>query len=66
MDKVLDLLKGSYWMLDLSKIKLKEFEIDFLKIFFDIKVDHVIDDMKERSFLILRKKSKFISNPLFN
>jgi len=64
--RIIELLKGSFWIIDANK--LSELELDFLKEFFDIKIDYVINDMtfEEKSFLILRKKSKFISNSLFN
>jgi hypothetical protein len=62
MDKVLNLLQGNFWIVNLERCKLSQFEIDFLKIFFDIKLDIIVDDndFKERKFLILKKKSKFL------
>jgi hypothetical protein len=68
LQKVMDLLKGSYWKLDLSRVKLSEIEVDFLKAFFDVTVERLIDDLtgQEFSYLVLRKKFKFISNPYIN
>ena len=68
MEKVRNLLKGSFWKIDLSRVRLSSVELDFLSCFFDISFDRVIDDMteEERSFLILKKKTKFIHNPYVN
>jgi len=68
LERVHELLKGSFWMLDLSRVKLSRLELDFLKVFFDVAVDRLVDDLnyQERSFIVLKKKSKFISNPYIN
>jgi len=68
MEKVRDLLKGNFWILDLSKVRFGSVELDFLSYFFDISCDHVVDDLseEERAFLILQKKTKYIRNPLVN
>jgi len=68
MEKVRDLLKGSYWKLDLSRVKLSRVEVEFLSNFFDITVDRLVDDLtvEERAYLVLKKKAKFIQNPLVN
>lgn len=68
MEKVRGLLKGSFWKIDVSRVRLSSNEIDFLSYFFDISIDQIVDDMtgQERSFLILTKKPKFVSNPYVN
>jgi hypothetical protein len=68
MERVKELLKGSFWKLDLSRVCLSKAEIDFLKVFFNVVLDQFIDDLtcEEKNFLILIKKEKFISNPIFN
>jgi hypothetical protein len=68
MGRVYDLLKGSFWKLDLSRVQLSRLELDFLKVFFDITVDHVVNDwsIEERSYLVLKKKQKYISNLYLN
>ena len=68
MEKVRELLKGSFWKLDLSKVKLSSLEIDFLSIFYDVLFEQVVDDMtgQEQSFLVLKKKQKFLSNSYIN
>jgi hypothetical protein len=62
MEKILDLLSGNYWIIDLQKCNLTQFELDFLSIFFEINFDKFIDEitLKERNFIILKKKSKFL------
>jgi hypothetical protein len=68
MNKVKDLLRGNFWMIDLSRVYLSQTEIDFLKIFFDCVIDRMLDDLtcQERVFLILTKKEKSISNSFIN
>ncbi len=68
MDRIMGLLRGSFWKIDLGRFKLSQMEVDFLKEFFDIKVDKVVDDIliEEKVYLILQKKNKFITNPLVN
>ncbi len=63
LQRALDLLKGSFWKLDLSRIVLSQLELDFLRIFFDISFDNGIDEwtFEEKTFLILRKKPKYLS-----
>jgi hypothetical protein len=63
MERVLELLKGNYWLIDLNKFKLSYCEIDFLSQFFDIISEIVFDEknnFQERNFLILKKKHKFL------
>jgi len=61
MDKVLGLLNGNYWVINLDKWQPSQMELIFLKNFFEIYLDKFIDEtsLKERNFLILRKKPKF-------
>jgi hypothetical protein len=68
MEKIRDLLKGSFWKVDLSKFCLSSVELDFLSNFFDVSFERFIDDMtaEEKAFLILEKKTKFINNPYVN
>ena len=68
MERVYELLRGSYWKLDLSCVRFTNLELDFLKEFFDITVDRVVDDLsiEERAYLVLRKKQKYLSNPYVN
>jgi len=68
MEKVRNLLKGNFWILDLSRVRLSSMELDFLSCFFDVSFDHVVDDLseEERAFIILQKKTKFINNPYVN
>ena len=68
MQMVKELLRGSFWRLDLSKVSLSRLELEFLSNFFNITYDKEIDDfsMEEKRYLILRKKQKYISNPLVN
>ena len=68
MEKVRNLLKGSFWKIDLSEVRLSSVEIDFLSYFFDISCDYVVDDLseEERAFVVLRKKQKFIYNSYVN
>ena len=68
MEKVRNLLKGSFWKIDVSRVRLSAVELDFLSCFFNVSFDRVIDDMteEERAFLILKKKTKFIHNPYVN
>jgi len=62
MERVINLLKGSYWRLDLSRIKLTSLELDFLSNFFDMSFENVIDDFsfEDKNFLILKKKFKYL------
>jgi len=62
MERVINLLKGSYWMIDVARMSLSNVELNFLKVFFDVEIDSFIDDfsLEERKFLILRKKAKYI------
>lgn len=66
-ERIRNLLRGSFWKIDISKVHLEQDEVDFLSYFFDISFDRVIDEWtsEERSFLVLCKKGKFIQNPLF-
>jgi len=68
IERVMDLLKGSYWKLDLSRVRFTNLELDFLKEFFNVSVERVIDDLtiEERSFLVLKKKQKYLTNPYIN
>ena len=68
MERIRDLLKGSFWKLDLSRVKLSAVEMDFLSNFFDVSVDRVVDALtvEERAYLVLRKKQKYLSNPYVN
>jgi hypothetical protein len=68
MEKIRDLLKGNFWILDLARVRLSPNEIDFLSNFYDVIFDQIVDDMtgQERPFLILTKKPKFVSNPYVN
>ena len=66
MGRINELLKGSYWRLDLSKVSLSSIELDFLRLFFDIEFENIVDDwsFENKNFLILKKKSKYL--PLVN
>jgi len=68
MDKIRELLKGNFWMIDLSKFNLTKTELEFLRAFFNLAFDQFIDEItfREKNLLILTKKEKFISNPLVN
>jgi hypothetical protein len=68
LERVCELLKGSFWKLDLSRVKLSRLELDFLSNFFDVLFEREVDDLtvEERAYLVLRKKQKFISNPAVN
>ena len=68
MEKVRNLLKGSFWKIDLSRVRFTNLELEFLSCFFDISCDYVVDDMteEERAFVVLRKKQKFIYNSYVN
>ena len=63
MERISDLLRGNYWMLDLTRISLTDLEIDFLSHFFTIKREIYFDELNnfEREFLILIKKPKFLT-----
>jgi len=63
MERVRDLLRSNYWIIDLNKINLSDIELDFLSNFFNIEFDKFIDEFnfQEREFLILKKKTKFLS-----
>jgi len=65
MERALDLLKGSYWKIDVARFKLSQAELDFLSIFFNIETIEEIDDLTDdlTKYLILRKKNKYLSNP---
>jgi len=68
IERVMDLLKGSYWKLDLSRVRFTNLELDFLREFFEISFDRVVDDLtsEERAFLVLKKKVKYLTNPYIN
>lgn len=68
MEKIRDLLKGNFWILDLARVRLSPNEIDFLSNFYDVIFDQIVDDMtgQERAYMILEKKTKFIKNPYVN
>jgi len=68
MQRALELLRGSFWRIDLSRVKLSRLEVEFLKAFFDVTVDRMVDDLtaEERSYLVLKKKAKYLSNPYVN
>jgi len=68
MERVMELLRDCFWKIDLARFKLSKIELDYLSIFFDITFDKIIDEftMQEKSYLILKKKPKFISNSYIN
>jgi len=68
MQMVKELLRGSFWRLDLSRVVLSKMELDFLSQFFTIEVNSIIDDLtfEERNYLILTKKPKYMNNYYFN
>ena len=61
MEKIKDLLRGNFWIIDVSKINLSNIELNFLSYFFDVYYDTFFDeiDNEEKKFLILKKKFKF-------
>jgi len=64
MQKVYELLRGNYWILDLTRINLTDLEIDFLSDFFNVKYEVIFDEksnFEEKKFLILVKKPKFLT-----
>ena len=63
MERVKNLLKGNYWIIDISKMKLSELELNFLGNFFIIGKEIYFDELNnfEREFLILIKKPKFLT-----
>jgi len=64
MQRVYELLKGNYWVIDISKMKLSELELNFLGNFFTIGREVYFDEFnnfQEREFLILIKKPKFLT-----
>jgi hypothetical protein len=64
MQRVYELLKGNYWVIDISKMKLLELELNFLENFFTIEREVYFDekqDFQEKVYLILKKKPKFLS-----
>ena len=63
MERVKNLLKGNYWIIDISKMKLSELELNFLGNFFIIGKEIYLDELNnfEREFLILIKKPKFLT-----
>jgi hypothetical protein len=63
MQRVLELLKGNFWVIDLNRLNLSDIELKFLSNFFNIEFDKFIDEFnfQEREFLILKKKTKFLS-----
>jgi hypothetical protein len=63
MERVVNLLRGNYWVIDLQKFKVSDLELNFLSYFFDIKFDKFMFDelnLQEKVYLILKKKEKFI------
>jgi len=68
MERIRNLLKGSFWKIDLARVKLSAVELDFLSNFFDISCDRFIDDLTEEEhiYLILKKKVKYLNNPYVN
>jgi len=69
IDKVCELLKGNYWFIDLEKVNLSTIELDFLSIFFNIQHEIFFDEkenFKEKNFLILEKKNKFLYQMFFD
>jgi len=64
MEKIKDLLRGNFWIIDVSKINLSDIEIDFLSDFFNVKYEVIFDEksnFEEKKFLILVKKPKFLT-----
>ena len=63
MERVKELLRGNYWIIDISKMKLSELELNFLGNFFIIGKEIYLDELNnfEREFLILIKKPKFLT-----
>jgi hypothetical protein len=62
MERVKELLRGNYWIIDASKNELTKPELNFLSYFFHIHYDIFFDEIsnEEKIFLILKKKDKFI------
>jgi hypothetical protein len=59
--KLLNLLQGNFWIIDKNKVNFSIDELEFLKYFFNIAVDYDFENEKTKEFLILKKKSKFLS-----
>ena len=68
MERVRNLLKGNFWKIDVSRVRLSSVGLDFLSCFFNISFDRFIDDLteEERAFIVLEKKPKFIHNSYVN
>jgi hypothetical protein len=60
MKNYLELLKNNFWIIPDGVIA--EWEINFLKEFFNIKKDFTIDEntLEEKKFFILEKKEKYL------
>jgi hypothetical protein len=60
MEKLKKILSNSYWVIPGNE--LSDIEISFLKSFFRIKKDFLIDEdtLIEKKYYILEKKSKFL------